>query len=396
MKSSFDSFRVRVGGGLLVVAGLIATSSCAEKKEAAAPAAEAPAASTSEAAVADVIVEETAHVKMSDDQLKDMVEDATTGSGMERYTAIDDLGERAGDVTEVVPELEKNLSDKDPQVVWRSMRALGDYGDEAVTAAPKLRELLKSEDPVVQLHAAIALGKVGDKSEETTDALVAAVGSKDPRVMRAAVAALKMLRPGPVKVAAALKKAIAAEDSAVAAQAIETIVELGPLAVPLLNETLKDPTTAYIAAAAAEQIGPDAAGAVPELVAVLGKTQHSFLQTRVLLALGHIGPGAKSAGPAIVAEMEESKDPTVQLAAAFALGGTGATDGDAQLKAAAASDKPFLAMVAAWSLAKIHPDDAELKKQAIEKLTAGSKSDDAQIKAAAEKGLAMFGEPAKS
>ena len=51
------------------------------------------------------------------------------------------------------------------------------------------------------------------------------------------------------------------------------------------------------------------------------------------------------------------------------------------LKAAAAIDKPFLSMVAAWSLAKIHPDDAALKQQAIDKLNAGFKSDDPAIKA---------------
>ena len=294
MKSFFDLCPVRVGLSLVAVAGLIATSSCAERKDQAAPAAsqvrtDAPAAT----ATAETAGEEVTHVVTSPEDLAKLVTTATSGSGKDRYTAIDDLGERAADVTEVVPELEKNLSDADPQVVWRSVRALGDYGDEAVTAAPALRELLTNSDPILQLHAALALGKVGDKSEETVDALVTAVGSADGRVSRAAVAALKQLKPGPVKVAQALKKAMLAQDNAVVAQAIEAIVELGPLAVPLLNEALKDPTTAYLAAAAAEQIGPDAAGAVPELIAVLGKTKHSQLQIRVILALGHIGAGGE-------------------------------------------------------------------------------------------------------
>ena len=127
---------------------------------------------------------------------------------------------------------------------------------------------------------------------------------------------------------------------------------------------------------------------------MLGKTKHSQMQIRVILALGHIGPAAKSASPQIMSVMEESQDATVPVAAAFALGAIGATDADDALKAAAASDKPFLAMVAAWSLAKIHPDDAALKQQAIDKLNAGLKSDDAAIKAAAEKGLKMLEVPA--
>lgn len=391
MKSFFEHTRVRVALGLVTVAGLLATSSCAEKKT------EAPAAgdAAAETTVDETVVEEVVHVKATPEELAKLVAKATSGAGRDRYTAIDDLGERAADVTEVVPELEKNLADADPQIVWRTARALGDFGEEAVSAAPKLKELLKNSDAVIQYHAAVALGKVGDKSEETVDALVVAVGASDPRVSRAAVAALKELKPGPVKGAAALKKAIAAEDQMVVANAIEAIVEMGAKAVPLLNECLKDPTTAYIAAAAAEQIGPEAAGTVPGLVDVLAKAKHSLLDTRVLLALAHIGPAAKSAEPQILTELETAQDPTVQVAAAFALGRIGATDADGPLKAAAASDKPFLSMVAAWSLAKLHPEDTALKAAAVEKLTAGMKSDDEAIKAAAEKGLKMLEFPAE-
>ena len=128
----------------------------------------------------ETVVEETAHVKATPRGIGEAGHGRDERTGQDRYTAIDDLGERAGDVTEVVPELEKNLADADPQVVWRSVRALGDYGEEAVSAAPKLAELLKNSDPIMQYHAAFALGKIGDKSEETVDALVAAVGHSDP------------------------------------------------------------------------------------------------------------------------------------------------------------------------------------------------------------------------
>lgn len=374
MRSFFGRSSARVGSGIIVVAGLIATSSCAERKE------PAPAADSSE----------LAPVAPTREDMTKLLESATTGTGQARYVAIDDIGERAAESNLIVPDLIKNLDDSDPQVVWRSERALGDYGEEAVSAAPKLRELLTNKDPVVQHHAAVALGRVGDTSEATVDALVTAVGSPDGRVSRAAVGALKNLKPGPVKVAAALKKAMTAQDSAVAAQALEAIVEIGPKSVPLLNEALKDPATAYLAASAAEEMGPDAAEAVPALAELLSQTKHSQLQIRVLLALGRIGPAAKSAAPQIEAVMASSQDATVPVAAAFALGSIGATDADAALKAAAAKDDPFLSMVAAWSLAKLHPDDAEMKQQAMDKLNAGMKSDDPAIKGAAEKGLKMM------
>ena len=359
MKTFFGHLHIRVCLGLLFALGLITTSSCADQSETA-----------------------------------KLLSAATTGSGQPRYTAIDDLGERAADPEKVVPELVKNLDDKDPQVVWRSVRALGDYGAAAGAAAPKLREMLSQSDPVLQHHVAVALGKVGDRSEATVDALVTAVGSSDGRVSRAAVAALKHLKPGPEKVVQALKKAMTAEDPAVAAQALEAIVELGPKAVPLLNEALKEPTTAYLAASAAEEIGPDAAGTVPALVELLGKTKHSHMQIRVLLALGRIGPGAKSAAPQIASLLENSQDSTVPVAAAFALGSIGATDADDGLRTAVAKDNPFLSMVAAWSLAKLHPDDAGLRQQALDKLNAGMNSDDPAIKAAAEKGLKLMEVPA--
>lgn len=324
-----------------------------------------------------------------------LVEAATTGAGTARYTAIDDLGERAADAKLVVPKLTENLSNDDPQVVWRSAHALGDYGDAAASATTQLRDLLASDNPIIVYHAAIALGKVGDKSDETIDALVKAVGSKDMRVSRAAIVAIKTLQPGPKKTVPALKKALAAGDQAVAIHALDAVVEQGANAVPFINEALKDPATAYFAAAAAEQIGPDAAASVPNLVELLGDTRHSQLDTRVLLALGRIGPAAKSAVPAILEEMKTATDQTVPVAAAFALGMIGDPQGDAALKAAAAkTDRPFLSMVAAWSLARIHPQDAEMKKQAMDKLNAGMKSSDPDLKAAAEKGMKMMETPA--
>ena len=61
---------------------------------------------------------------------------------------------------------------------------------------------------------------------------------------------------------------------------------------------------------------------------------------------------------------------------------------------AAFTDLEIYGKVAAWSLAKIHPDDAALKQQALDKLNAGLKSDDPAIQAAAQKGLESFQPPA--
>jgi HEAT repeats len=399
MKTFFDDASLRICWILVAAAGLVATSSCAK------PAATEPA-KTDQMATAPADADQAmsglttgpeemaAQPAPSHEELERLADAATTGSGQGRYVAIDDLGERAAESDMIVPDLIKNLDDGDPQVVWRSVRALGDYGEEGVAAAPKLRELFAKGDPILKYHAAVTLGKIGDRSDATVDMLVDAVGSSDGRVSRAAIEALKMLKPGPQKIVPALKKALQSNDRSVAVNALDAIVEVGPKAVPLLNEMLTDPATMYMAATAIADIGPGAAGTVPQLEKLLGETKHSQLQIQLLLALGRIGPPANSAAPRIADLLENSQDSTVPVAAAFALGSIGATDADAPLRAAAAKDQPFLSMVAAWSLARLHPGDAQLKQQALDKLNAGLKSKDPAIQGAAERGLKMLDLPA--
>ncbi|MEX2169346.1 MAG: HEAT repeat domain-containing protein [Pirellulales bacterium] len=320
---------------------------------------------------------------------------ALVGEGQERYVAIDDLGERHESAATVVPALQKLLADNDPQVRWRSARALGDYESQAQGAAGILRGLLLDKDPIVQYHAAVALGRVGDTSDATIQSLVGAVTSPDGRVARAAISAIRSLEPDPKYVVAALKQVLTSDDDAVVLHAIEAMVERGGAAVPLLNEALNEPETAYIAAVAIEHIGPDAKATVPGLTELLGDTKHSQLLIQTLLALASIGPDAQSAAPQIVPLLKSANDDTIPVAAAYALGSIGATDADAELKAAVNSDNAFLQMTAAWALAKNDHENQQLLKQAVAKLTQGLGSDDAAMQMAAAKCLESLHAPAE-
>jgi HEAT repeat protein len=325
-----------------------------------------------------------------------LLQTAANGAAQERYVAIDRLGEHHEEADVVVPELMKLLKDPDAKVRWRSARSLGDYGAEAQAAVPELRSLLHDKDPIVRYHAAVALGRIGDRSDATIDALVGAITSPDGRVARAAIEALRNLKPDPDRVMAVFEQVLTSNDHAVVAHALAAVVERGGKAVPVLNAALKRPRTAYLACAAIEQIGPDAAGTVPALTELLGRTKHSQLLIQALLALASIGPAAQSASPQIIPLLDDPTDATVPVAAAYALGSIGATNADAELQRAMTKPNPFLQMVAAWSLAKIHPHDAQLKQQALDKLHAGLKSDDPAIQAAAKKGLNLLGEPPAS
>lgn len=322
-----------------------------------------------------------------------LLQTAAKGSGQERHAAIDHLGERHQAGSQVVPQLQKLLRDRDPQVRWHSARALGDYGPLAKESASDLRKLLADKDPIVQYHAAVTLGKIEDRSEETVQALVTAATSKDGRVARAAIAALRNLKPGPQRVTAALSNALKSNDKAVLLYALEAIVERGADAVPLLNEALKRPDTTYLACTAIEQIGPPAAGTVPVLTTLLGETHHSHLLIQALLALASIGPPAQSAAPKILPLLESSTDATVPVAAAYALGSIGAKNADAELRRALDKDNPFVQMIAAWALAKIHPDDEKALKLAVEKLVQGLKNENPTIRTAAAKSLQSLQAP---
>ncbi len=318
---------------------------------------------------------------------------AVDGTGRVQYKAIDSLGEHHDAASAVVPKLLQLLKSDDPQVRWRSARALGDYGALAKDAAGQLVKLLADKDPIVQYHAAIALGKVEDRSDATVDALVEVATNKDPRVARAVIAALRNLHPGPQKVTAALKNALKSNDQVVTAHALEAIVEEGAKAAPLLKETLKEPETAYLACAAIEQIGPEAADTVPELTELIGNTKHSQLLIQSLLALAAIGPAAQPAESVILPQLEMTTDDTVPVAAAYALGSIGAKNADAALKKALTKKDPFLHMVSSWALAKLHPDDQQLMKEAVDELAKGLANNDAKMRTAAAKGLQMLQPP---
>jgi hypothetical protein len=119
------------------------------------------------------------------------------------------------------------------------------------------------------------------------------------------------------------------------------------------------------------------------------------LQIQALLALASIGPAAKAAATQIVPLLETPNDATVPVAAAYALGSIGASDPQttAALKQAMTKDNAFLQMIAAWAIAKSHPDDEAAMRLAVEKLTQGLKSSDAALRTAAAKGLQMLQAP---
>ena len=327
-------------------------------------------------------------------EMAELIDSAQTGSAEARYHAIDDLGERAQSVGPIIDALAAMLADDDVQIQWRVARSLGDFGSLANSAVPALVELLETGEPIVKMHCAVALGRIGDESEATVMSLIKLVTHDDARIARVAVAALRSIKPDPTLTVKTLAEALRSDDHAVTSHAIDAMVEAGPRAVPLLKEALLQPDTAYLACVTIGEIGPEAADAVPELTMLLRKTSHSKLITEAILALGRVGPAANSAKSVLKDFLTFENDDTIPVAAAFALGAIGATDSISQLQnASQQGDKPFLRMVATWSLAKLNPEDTAILAQAKQLLSQGLTSNDELVQTAASKLLADLEAP---
>lgn len=89
-----------------------------------------------------------------------------------------------------------------------------------------------------------------------------------------------------------------------------------------------------------------------------------------IMTLAAIGDASR---PAIdeIAKALDAQENSLRFAAAFALGRLRAKEADAALEKAATDADPFLAAIASWARARIHPDDKQLVGAAVEKLTAG-------------------------
>jgi len=114
---------------------------------------------------------------------------------------------------------------------------------------------------------------------------------------------------------------------------------------------------------------------------------------QALLAIASIGPAAESAAPKIEPLLAMDTDATVPVAAAYALGSIGAKNSDAALRGAMVKKDPFLQMIAAWAVAKLHPGDKAAEKLAVDMLVQGLKSDNPTIRMAAAKSLQSLQAP---
>lgn len=320
----------------------------------------------------------------------------------DRVVVIDQIGAIGQNARPALDALVSAFADTDARVRWHAARAVGLIGEDARSAIPALVKLLDDADPIVVTQAAAALGSIreddgreqlpaADAATYATviDPLAKTAVHADGRARRAAVRALRRYKSladlGPI-----VSKQLADADPGVIVAALHTLADMGDEAVPFLMEALKDPKSRYWAEVALAEIGPDAAPAAAALAAAAeeGPTEDRL---QALLALAAIGDRASAAAPVAIKALE-SDDAALHLPAAFALGRMKSAAGDESLKKVAAGDDPFLGGVAAWALARIHPDDPALVADAVARLRKGLANADPDARAACINGLSDLSE----
>ena len=320
-----------------------------------------------------------------------------------RVLVIDEIGALGQPALPALSGLVAAFADEDSRVRWHAARAVGLIGEDARSAIPALVTLLADTDPIVVTQAAAALGHIREddgrglipeadaKAYATAvDPLAKTTVHPDARARRASMRALRRYSMSLADMAPIVSKQLADADPAVVVSALHTLADMDDDAVPLLIEALKDPKMRYWAEVALAEIGPKAAAAAEPLAKAseVGEVEERL---QAILALAAIGEPAAAAAPAIVAVLD-SNDAALQMPAAFALGRMKAAAGDESLAKAVAGEDPFLASVASWARARIHPDDKALVDDALARLRVGLANPDAEIRSGSVSGLSDLAE----
>ncbi|MBN2294374.1 MAG: HEAT repeat domain-containing protein [Pirellulales bacterium] len=265
---------------------------------------------------------------------------------------------------------------------------LGERGANADEAVQPLTSLLKNTSAEVRAHAARSLGKIGSAAKPAASTLILLLKDGDPSVRRQAVKALAAIRPGPKVMVPLFIKLMEDSDSGVQLRVLNAVTDAGEAAVPGLIEALKNDKVSYWACVVLREIGPPAKAAVPALAEKL-KDPRPDIRMQAILALGAMNEAALPVVPQIVAALD---DEHTRTAATFVLGKLGKIPADAErkIRSNANSDNRFLSTVSLWTLARVHPEDKALRRQATEKLVARLKDKDPFVRVMAARALAAL------
>jgi HEAT repeat protein len=284
-----------------------------------------------------------------------------------------------------VATLVGNLKSTDESVRLRAIDELGARKQKAAEAVSPLTGLLKSKSANVRAHAAWSLGEIGTPAKAAVAALTELFKDPDQAVRRQAVNAVINIWPGPQIAVPLYVKLLEHSDPGVRIRIMNAIADAGPPAVPGLIDALKNERAAYWACLVLREMGPVAKDAVPALIDKL-RDKNPAIRREAILALAAMEREATSAVGPVAAALD---DEHTRAAATYALGRIGQIPADAEgrIRANAKSDDKVLSTASLWALARMHPEDKELRREVTEQLIARLKDKDSLVRVAAAHAL---------
>jgi len=270
----------------------------------------------------------------------------------------------------------------------KALDQLGAGSEKPVEVLKQVEALLKDKSAKVRAHAALALGSAGPAAKESAQALAELLKDADATVRRSALRAIRDIHPGPKVMIPICVKLLEDPDPAIRVRVLDAIAEGGVESVPGLIEALKDDKAAYWALIVLRDIGPEAKDAIPAIIARLTDKKPE-IRREAVLTLGVFGKAAASAVPQIAALLS---DEHARTAATFVLGELGQIPKDAEttIRANAKDRDLVLSTASLWALARVHPEDKELRREATEVLVARLKEKDPFARVAAARALAAL------
>ena len=298
------------------------------------------------------------------------------------------LGPEAGRAT---PALISLLKDKHPRLRGIAARTLGDIqGGRPRVVVQQLIPLLKDEFPLVRADAARALGKFGSLAQPAVGDLVSLLTDVREETRIAAAHALGAIRPEGQSAVEGLGKALDDSAGSVTLEAADALGRIGAASVPVLVKRLESPQMRAIAAGVLADIGPEAKGAVPDLIKAL-KSDDAEARQEVVLALAAIGPDAKPA-VADLMTLLKTDGKVSRAAAAVALSEIGAREAIPLLKQTVTDKKdPVLPLASARALLKLDGGNADSVKVAASALVAALSHEDSEVRIEAAQLLGSAG-----
>lgn len=288
-----------------------------------------------------------------------------------------------------VADLVASLKSSEIAVKLQAIDELGALRAKAADAVAPLTELLKDNDAKVRAHAVHSLGEIGEAAKSAMPAIIDLVKDPDELVRRQVVRAVLAIRPGPQVTVPLCVKLLEDSDPGVRLRVLNAIAAAGSDAVPGLIEALKNEKATYWACVILRDLGPVAKDAVPALIETLQTNSNPAVRREVLLTLAAMGETASSATSQIAKAIGDEQ---TRVAATYALGRIGRIPAGTEeiIRTNAASDDKLLSITSLWALARVHPEDQNLRREVMEQLINRLKDEDELVRTAASRSLASL------